>query len=113
MDFAMYFVRGLYVYVLLFCIVFWARRFLWRRRKRRGQRNLGFFPTFTSAGNALQTLQIMAQPRAQHVIEEKFDDQADDDDEGEPADPEKHLQRQLRRIRRGERIERLTALHRP
>lgn len=110
------FVRGFYLFnalvICLCCLVFCARRFLWRRRKRRGNRNLGFFPTFTSAGNALQHLQVMAQPRAQHVIEEKLNDEAAEDDEGEPIDPEKHLQRQLRRIRRGERIERLTALRR-
>jgi hypothetical protein len=113
-DFATEFLRGFFALnglaILLCCVVFWGRRFLWRRRKRLGKRRLGFFPTFTSAGNALQNLQVIAQPRAQHVIEEKLDDEAEDDDDGEPADPEKHLHRQLRRIRRGERVERLTAL---
>ena len=116
MDFAAEFLRGFYVLnglaIVLCCIVFWGKRLLWRRRKRMGKRNPGFFPTFTSAGNALQNLQVIAQPRAQYVISEKLDDEADEDDEGEPGNPEKHLQRQLRRIRRGERIERLTALRR-
>jgi hypothetical protein len=116
LDFAADFVRGLYVLngvvIFLCCAVFWGKRHLWRRRKRLGNRNPGFFPTFTSAGNALQNLQVIAQARAQYVIEEKLDDEADEDDEGEPGNPEKHLQRQLRRIRRGERIERLTALRR-
>jgi hypothetical protein len=117
-DFATEFLQGFFALnglaILFCCIVFWARRFLWRRRKRLGKRDLGFFPTFTSAGNALQTLQvqIMAQPQVQHMLEEKLDDEAEDDEDGEPADPEKHLNRQLRQIRRGERVERLTALRR-
>jgi hypothetical protein len=112
MDFALGFVRGLYVFVLSCCIVFCVRRFLWRRRKRQGKRKLGFCPTYTSAGNALQSLQAMAQPEAEYVLAEKFDDEADDDNNGEPDTPEKHLHRQLRRIRRGEKVERLTVLRR-
>jgi len=44
------------------------------------------------------------------VLEEKFEDEADDDDAGKPCDPTEHLKRQLKRIRRGETIERLTVL---
>ena len=110
MDFALGFLRGLYAFVLSCCVVFCLRRLLWRRRKRLGKRKLGFFPTYTSAGNALQALQGMAEPRVEYVLAEKFDDDADEDDKGEPESPEKHLHRQLRRIRRGERVERLTVL---
>ncbi len=116
MDFALGFVRGFYAFnalvILSCCIVFCVKRFLWRRRKRQGKRKLGFFPTYTSAGNALQALQAMAQPEAEYVLAEKFDDEADDDDKGEPETPEKHLERQLRRIRRGEKVEGLTVLRR-
>jgi hypothetical protein len=112
MDFSLDFLRGLYAFTLICCALFCLRRFLWRRRKRQGRRHLGFCPTYTSAGNALQALQAIAQPRAEHVLAEKFDDEADDDDEGEPGNPEKHLHRQLRRIRRGEKVERLTVLRR-
>jgi hypothetical protein len=48
--------------------------------------------------------------RAEYVLEEKFDDEADDDDAGEPCDPTKHLKRQLKRIGQGDTIERLTVL---
>ncbi len=112
MDLSLGFVRALYVFVLVCCVLFYLRRFLWRLRQRQGRRYLGFCPTYTSAGNALQALQVMAQPRAEHVLAEKFDDEADDDDEGEPDTPEKHLHRQLKRIRRGEKVERLTVLRR-
>ena len=112
MNFALGFVRGLYAFIFLCWCVFCLRRFLWRWRKRRGKRKLGFCPTYTSAGNALQALQVMAQPRAEYMLAEKVDDEADDDDEGEPDHPERHLHRQLRRIRRGEKVERLTVLRR-
>jgi hypothetical protein len=110
MDFALGFVRGLYLFVFSCCIVFFLRRFLWRRRKRRGKRNLRFYPTYASAGNALQALQAMAQTGAEYVLEEELEDQAEDDDNGEPDSPEKLLNRQLRQIRRGEKVERLTVL---
>ena len=116
MDFSLNFLRGYFAFNGLFifscCVLFCVRRFLWRRRKRQGKRNLGFFPTYTSAGNALQALQAIPEPRAEYVLAEKFDDEADDDDEGEPDSPERHLHRQLRRIRRGEKVERLTVLRR-
>jgi hypothetical protein len=113
-DFATSVLRGFYavnaLVVMTCCSVFCARRFLWRRRERLGKPRKGFFPTYTAAGNALQALQVMAQPRVEYVIEEKFDDEADDDDEGDPCDPTKHLNRQLKRIRRGQAVERLTVI---
>lgn len=114
MDFATGFIRGFYCFnalvIVACCVVFCAQRFLWRRRKRLGKRNPGFFPTYTAAGNALQSLQSITQQRAEYVLDEKLDDEVDDDDEGEPCDPTKHLKRQLKRIRRGEPIGRLTIL---
>jgi hypothetical protein len=114
MDFALGFLRGFYAFnalvILSCCGLFCLRRFLWRQRKHRGRHNLGFCPTYTSAGNALHALQVIAQPRSEYVLAEKLDDEADDDDDGEPGSPEKHLHRQLRRIRRGEQVERLTVL---
>jgi len=86
------------------------QRLLWRRRKRLGKPNPGFFPAYTAAGNALQPFQAITQQRTEYVLEEKFEDEADDDDAGKPCDPTEHLKRQLKRIRRGETIERLTVL---
>jgi hypothetical protein len=106
LDFATSVLRGFYAFnalvIMACCFVFCARRFLWRHRESLGKRRRGFFPTYTAAGNALQTLQVIAQPRAKYVIEEKFDDEADDDDDGDPCDPTKHLNRQLKKIRRGQ-----------
>ena len=114
LDFGTELIRGFYAVnalaILVCCLVFYARRRLWRRRRRLGKANPGFFPTYTAAGNALQTLHAMTQQRVDYVLEEKFVDEADEDDEGGPPEPTKHLQRQLRRIRRGEKVDRLTAI---
>jgi hypothetical protein len=90
------------------CIV-WVRRVVWRWRKKTGKSKLGFYPSGASIGNALQVLQAIAEPQVQHVIEERLEEPAEDDDEAGPKDPTAHLMRQARRIRKGEDV-RLTAL---
>ena len=116
MDFATGVLRGFYAFnaliILGCCFVFSARRFFWKRRERLGKRRRGFFPTYTAAGNALQTLQVIAQPRAEYVIEEKLEDEAEDDDDGDSSDPTKLLNRQLKKIRRGQVVDRLIILRR-
>ena len=42
------------------------------------------------------------QPSLQHIVEIGQEESADEDDSGDPENPEKNLHRQLRRIRRGE-----------
>ncbi|HEY8998334.1 MAG TPA: hypothetical protein VIM60_10565 [Edaphobacter sp.] len=93
---------GLYAFVCVFSIVFACQRMRWRRTRR------GFRPSGAMLGNALQQLQTIAEPLAQHVIEEKEDEDADDEEAGGPDDPVRHLHRQARKIRRGERLENLT-----
>jgi hypothetical protein len=90
------------------CIL-WVQRALWRWRKKKGRSKLGFYPSGASIGNALQVLQAIAEPQVQHVIEERLEEPAEDDDEAGPKDPAAHLMRQARRIRKGEDV-RLTAL---
>jgi hypothetical protein len=41
------------------------------------------------------------------VIAAIEEDDADEDDQGDPDSPHKHLNRQLKKIRRGEHLERL------
>jgi hypothetical protein len=111
MDFALDVARGIYVFhalvILTLCFVFVLRRFVWRcRRNKRG-----FYPTYASAGNALQSLQTMVQPRVEYVLSEKFDDESDDDDEGDDNEKvAKPFRRQLRKIRLGESIQTLTVI---
>lgn len=93
--------------LVLFVAAFYLLRLLARLRSLRGHR-VGFFPSYTSMGNALQQLQAMAEPEVQHILQEKQRQEADEDDEGDPDDPAAHLEKQLRRIRNGEEIDRLT-----
>lgn len=97
------------VFIVLVCSLY-VQRGLWRLRKRAGKSNLGFYPSGAALGNALQTLQAIAQPRAQHVIVERLEEPTDEDDETGPKDSTAHLIWQARRIRHGEHVERLTAL---
>jgi hypothetical protein len=71
----------------------------------------GFYPSTYALGIAFQQIQQFVTPSMEYTIEEKLKVDAEDDDEGGPDDPAKHLERQLRRIRTGERIEVLTTLH--
>lgn len=56
---------------------------------------------------ALQQLQVFYRPSTAYVLEVEQEDDAEDDDTGEPNDPASHLNRQLRRIRRGQSLETL------
>lgn len=113
MDLDLLLLRGLYLCVTVVAIAFFAQRSRWKRRRRKNKSNWGFFPTSASMGNALHHLQALAQPQIQHILEQKLDEHADDEEDGAPKDPTAHLRRQARRIRRGQKVDRLTALHRP
>jgi hypothetical protein len=71
-------------------------------KRRSGGNRFGFFPTYTSVGNAFQQLQMLAEPQTGYVIEEKAVDEAEEDEDGEPED-EANLMYQLRQIRNGDR----------
>jgi hypothetical protein len=88
-------------------LIFYLRRIGWRRKKRQGIKRPGFCPSYVALGNALQTLEVLTRPNVDYVLEQKFDQDADEDDEGEPDNPAAQLNRQLRRIRRGEHVDRL------
>jgi hypothetical protein len=98
--------RGLVVFVLIAACAFYIQRVLWRKNRRSRGNIFGFFPTYTSAGNAFQQLQMLAEPQTEHVIQEKAIDEAEEDDDGEPED-EANLILQLRKIRNGDRSSRL------
>jgi hypothetical protein len=98
--------RGLVIFVLLAVVAFYVQRALCTKNRRSGGNRFAFFPTYTSAGNAFQQLQMLAEPRTEHVIQEKAIDQAEEDDEGEPED-ETNLTHQLRQIRNGDRSSKL------
>ena len=103
--------RGFFGFMALFTVFFLFQRCSWRRRKRKGKSNWGFYPSSSSLGNALQQLSVFAQPQVEYVLEEKLNEDTEDDSEGGPEDPIAHLHRQAVKIRRGEKIDRLTATH--
>jgi hypothetical protein len=94
--------RGLVVFLLLAACAFYIQRALWKMKRRSGGNRFGFFPTYTSVGNAFQQLQMLAEPQTGYVIEEKAVDEAEEDEDGEPED-EANLMYQLRQIRNGDR----------
>jgi hypothetical protein len=97
---------GIALYFVLFAIAVHFQRTRWRRSQRRGRR-IRFYPTNVMIGLALQNLQVFAHPEIDHTIEETYADAAEEDDQGNPDDPQKVLARQLRCIRNGETVDRL------
>ncbi|MDW5267851.1 MULTISPECIES: hypothetical protein [Acidobacteriaceae] len=92
------------IFFIFVACAFFFQRIRWKKRKRRGKWNLGFYPTAASAGNALHALQIFAQPKVRYVLQEKLSEDEEQDDEGDADDPSMRLKGQLRRIRRGEPV---------
>jgi hypothetical protein len=86
---------------------YFMRRFAWKRNQRLGRKNPGFCPSSSSMGTALQCLQVFYRPSIAFVVEAKEEEDAAEDDEGDPESRSKRLNRQLKRIRRGEPIDRL------
>ena len=105
---------ALYALLFVFLVLFFFQRIRYKRRRRRGAKHLGFYPTTTSLGNALHHLQRISQPRVQHVIMQQLDEDGDaDGDDADPdlsTDPVRHLRLQSAKIRRGEMLDRLTAM---
>lgn len=89
-------------------LIFYLKRATARRKKRKGRSSLGFSPSTFALGLALQHLQMtFTHPSIQYVLEQKYDEDAEDDDQGDPDHPKAQLHRQLKRIRRGEPVDRL------
>jgi hypothetical protein len=105
MNLIAFFLAYPYVAVVVLLATFYMRRARWRRRRRAGRKNLGYYPSASSLGNTMQNLQVLTRPTVEYVLEEKYDEDAEDDGDGGPEDPTSHLKRQLKRIRRGERLD--------
>jgi hypothetical protein len=90
------------------------RRVVWSHRKSRGKKRPGFRPSSSALGNAFQFLGVLYRPSVAWVVEAKQrEEDAELDEEAEPADPVvhdtplRHFHRQLRRIRQGKPIDTL------
>jgi hypothetical protein len=81
------------------------RRAAWRRNRRLGRKNSGFCPSSSALGIALLLLGVFHWPSAQNTVEARLQQEADEDDSGDPETVAGQLDRQLRRIRRGEPVQ--------
>jgi hypothetical protein len=95
---------GIALYFVLFALIVYYQRARWQRSQRRGKR-IRFYPTNMMIGLALQNIQVFAHPEIDHTLQERYADEAEEDDEGDPV--HKEFARQLRRIRNGETVDRL------
>jgi hypothetical protein len=87
-----------------FTRVLLRRRGVGRRRSRLSGYGLALGLAF------MQLVRVFYQPDVAYLLEVKQDEDADEDDSGDPESPEgrlRYFHRQLRRIRRGEVIDRL------
>ncbi len=108
MDFSAAIGCGFLLFSLLFICAFYLQRLRWKRNKRLGKKNLGFCPTFSSLGNALQRAQQLARPQTEIVMLKE--DAAEEDEEEIARNGVKHLHRQLKQLRNGGEIDKLTVL---
>jgi hypothetical protein len=93
------------IVVLLF--FYQLKRTTWKWNYRRGKRNLGFCPSSAALGTIFLFAQVFTRPSIAHVLEVRQVEDANEDDDGDPDAPVKHLNRQLRKIRRGQPIDTL------
>jgi len=83
------------------------RRTSWRRNLRKSRRLSGFCPSAAAMGMVLVFMQIVWRPSAANFFAAQQEEDADEDDAGDPESLAKQLNQQLKRIRRGESVERL------
>jgi hypothetical protein len=93
--------------VVTFTAIFYLKRGSFKPSKRSRNRHAGFSAFTFSMGMALQNMEMLVNHNVQHVIEERFDQDADEDGQGDPDHPRAQMNRQLKRIRMGESVERL------
>lgn len=98
-----------WLFAAVVAVVFFWKRWRWRRNNSRGKPHLGYYPNAAVLGNALQILQSLAEPQTEYTLAEKLDERAEDDDSGGPDDPTAHLLRQAKQIREGNPPKRITA----
>jgi len=96
--------------ILLILAYYYLFRVPWRRKRKAGRSRSRFSPSSEGLGTVLLGLTLIYRPRIQYAVEaqQRQVEDADEDDNGDPDSPTRHLMRQLRRIRRGEPVESLT-----
>ena len=93
------------VMVVHYCLM---RLRLRRRSKQTGRKRSRIYSCCLAMGMGfLQVMWLFYQPSVACLLEEKQNEDADEDDNGDPEGLKKQLSRQLKRIRRGEPVDRL------
>jgi len=93
--------------IVAILVHYYLRRALFRRNQRLGRKNRGFCPSSFALGTALQLLPMFYRPSMDFAIKARAVEVIEEDNEGDPEKPAKHLHRQLRRIRRGDPLDAL------
>jgi len=104
---SMLFVAAPLLGVPAFFVMFYLRRLIRSQNNGRGRKCHGFSPSTFTLGIALQHLDRFTHPSVEYVIQETYEEDADEDGQGDPDDPKAQMKRQLRRIRLGESVDRL------
>ncbi len=97
-----------YVAIVAVFVHYHLKRTVWKRNQRQGTRTAGFCPSAAAMGMMFLVVQVFYRPSVQHVLQEEQREDVEEDDNGDPETPEKHLHRQLRRIRRGQPLSQLS-----
>ena len=107
MDFNLLLLAAFLAFFALFTVVFLLQRFQYRRKKAANPNYRGFYPTTATLALTLLSLQTLAQPDLHHALEQRQNEPADEEDNGDPDDPFAQLNRQLKRIRNGQPVDTL------
>lgn len=96
--------------ILVILAYYYIVRVPLRRRRKTGRSKSRFSLSSPGLETVLLGLTLIYRPRIEYAVEAQHRqvEDADEDDNGDPDTPSRHLQRQLRRIRRGEEVETLS-----
>jgi hypothetical protein len=96
-----------FLVIVAILVHYHLRRAIFRRNQRLGRKNRGFCPSSFALGTALQLIPMFYRPSMDFAIKARAVEVIEEDDEGGPEKPAKHLHRQLRQIRRGDPVDTL------
>jgi hypothetical protein len=86
--------------IIVLLVYYQRKRTTWKWNRQRGRQNPGFCPSSAALGTIFLFAQVFTRPSIAHVLEARQVEDADEDDDGDPDSPEKHLNSQLKKIRR-------------
>jgi predicted PurR-regulated permease PerM len=113
-DFYQTFAVSMPVFAMLFVAIALAcrrlKQLVQKPAQRRSRRGIAISVTNAAIGLSFLPFAAIYRPNLIEVVETQIRQQedVDEDDNGDPETPTKHLHRQLRRIRRGEKVEALS-----